>query len=67
MKTLTDRRKAFEFMVMKNRAYQAAGNQKDLMVLVDGPENDFVVMPVETATQNEFPFVFSFSMIHCNS
>jgi hypothetical protein len=47
-------------MVAKNRACKRAGNLKDIFVLVDGPENDFAVMDLDSAIENGFLFQWSY-------
>ena len=43
---------ARDYMVMRNRAHQRG--DKQLVVLVDGPENNFAVMDLESAISNGF-------------
>jgi len=38
-------------MRMKNRACRLAGNHRDVFVVTDGPQNDFVVVDLATAIE----------------
>ncbi len=50
-KTFASADEAGDSMKAKNRAAQRAGSG-DIFVLVDGPEDDFVVMDLEQAVAN---------------
>lgn len=52
---------AFDSMVVKNQAREAANNRRTIFCLVDGPDDMFTVMDTLTALENEFPFTYSFS------
>ncbi len=57
IKTYTDEATATRAMKNQNRAYKAAGNKKDLMVLVEGPDlGEWSVMPLEEAIENEMSY-----------
>jgi hypothetical protein len=60
MKTYTeDRERAEQRVRIKNRAYRAAGNGKDVAVLVDGPgENEQTVMELGEAIENDFLYAW---------
>ena len=46
-------------MVLKNRACQKANNFKDAFVLVDGTDNNFVVMDERSAIEGGFLYQYS--------
>jgi hypothetical protein len=50
---------AFQMMVLKNRACKKANNFKDAFVLVDGPNNNFVVMDDRSAIEGGFLYQYS--------
>lgn len=60
IKIFKSEEQAFQLMVAKNRACKRAGNLKDIFVLVDGPENDFAVMDLDSAIENGFLFQWSY-------
>ena len=47
---------ARDYMVMRNRAHQRG--DKQLVVLVDGPEDNFAVMDLESAIENGFSYTW---------
>ena len=47
---------ARDYMVMRNRAHQRG--DKQLVVLVDGPEDNFAVMDLESAIDNGFLYTW---------
>ena len=47
---------ARDYMVMRNRAHQRG--DKQLVVLVDGPEDNFAVMDLESAIENGFLYTW---------
>ena len=47
---------AWDYMVMRNRAHQRG--DKQLVVLVDGPEDNFAVMDLESAIDNGFSYTW---------
>ena len=52
-----DRNEAWEHMQQRNRAYARAVNYgacKDAAVLVDGPDDDYVVMTLNDAIEGGF-------------
>ncbi len=51
LKTFATEASAFDWMRFKNQAAKKAGNRKDFLVVVDGPENDFAVVDVNTAIE----------------
>lgn len=57
MKTFASRDAADTLMILKNRACKAAGNRKDLYVVVDGPgSKEFTVMDLKTAIDGGFTY-----------
>ena len=52
-------KKAEAFMAMRNGAYKAAGNRLDKVCLVDGPENNFIIMDLMSAIKSEFLYKIS--------
>lgn len=55
MTTYPSRDEAHAAMLAKNRANAAAGNRRELVVLVDGPdEGEATVMPLRDAIEAEF-------------
>ena len=54
-KTLED---AEGFMRIRNHA-ESQNPRPELVVLVDGPEDDFVVMSLREAIEEEFPYKWS--------
>lgn len=59
-KSFSNENEAYQFMRMKNTACKKAGNLKDVYVIVDGPENDFVVMDIDSAIEGDFMYQFSY-------
>lgn len=51
---------AFDWMVMKNRACKRANNLNDIFCLVDGPDNDFAVMDIDSAIEGGFLYQWSY-------
>jgi hypothetical protein len=49
LKFFADVDKAYNWMRMKNISCKAANNFKDLFVMIDGPENNFAVVDLNTA------------------
>jgi hypothetical protein len=57
MKTYTDESQAYNAMRDLNRAMVAADNTRDLLVLVDGPEDgQWTVMELKEAIAGEFTY-----------
>lgn len=50
---------AFDFMAMKNRACERAGNKNDTFCVVPGPENNYSVVDLATAIDLGMGYVFS--------
>lgn len=60
MTTFSSRGAAFTRMQTRNRAYQRAGNFKDLAVLVDGPDDgEATVMDLREAVEGGFIYEWS--------
>jgi hypothetical protein len=58
-RSFTDENEAYQMMVLKNRACKKANNYKDAFVLVDGPDNNFVVMDDRSAIEGGFLYQYS--------
>lgn len=56
LKYFATENQAMEFMAARNRTARLAGNRKDLLVVTDGPEDNFAVMDVATAIEMEMPY-----------
>ena len=48
--------KAVEACKMRNRAYKAAGNHRDLAVVIAGPSDNYAVMDAASAIEMEVPY-----------
>ena len=63
-RTFENEDSAFRYMVIANQAFERAGNHKDTLVLVDGPdESEWTVMHITEAIKNDFCYTWSYS--HC--
>jgi hypothetical protein len=58
-KEFDDKDEAEDWMRMKNAACRRAGNKRDVYVLVDGPDDNFVVMDLRTAVESGFLYTWS--------
>ncbi|WP_027360808.1 hypothetical protein [Desulforegula conservatrix] len=57
MKTYKNKEKAYEMMESKNRSYRRAGNSRQLMVMVEGPEEgEHTIMDIKEAIENSFTY-----------
>ena len=53
IKNFKSENKALDWMKMKNRACQLAGNKRDIFCVVDGPCDNFAVVDLRTAIELE--------------
>lgn len=51
LKFFASKERALDWMRMINTAAQRAGNKRDLMVVTDGPEDNFAVMDLDSAIE----------------
>lgn len=56
MKFFKTENEALEYMRIRNRAAKAAGNKRDLMVVTDGPDDNFAAMDAKEAIENDFNY-----------
>ena len=47
---------AIEACRIRNQSYKAAGNHRDLVVVIEGPSNDWAVMDATSAIEMEVPY-----------
>ena len=48
------------YMAMKNSSAKAAKNFKDIIVIMDGPEDNYVAMDLVSAIETELPYEISY-------
>lgn len=51
---------AFEYMQLKNKAARSAGNKADCYCVIDGPEDNFAVVDLDTAIDHGQPYKWSY-------
>lgn len=52
---------AHEFMCMKNKACERAGNKNDIFCLVPGPADNFAVVDLVTGIDLQMGYIISYS------
>jgi hypothetical protein len=51
IKKFSNENNAIDWMQMKNRSCEKAGNKKDVYCLVDGPDDNYAVVDLRTAIE----------------
>lgn len=52
---------AFDFMRMKNKTFENAGNKSTIFCVVPGPDDNYAVVDLRTAIELEIGYVWAFS------
>lgn len=60
IKPFADYNKAFSWMTMKNKAFEKAGNKKDSVCVVPGPDNDYAVVDLLTGIELGLGYVWTY-------